>query len=1043
MSDSQQQFVAFISGLAPEGEKVLFGIQKTLPDGSVGYVPTDTLPPKAALYVNTGSFIRSRMTEGDRAKGENIEHCLFLMLDDIGTKSKMPTIEPTWEIETSPGNFQWGYAYRPDTRPTKAEQSAAVVAIAVAGYSDPGARNAVRWSRIPGSLHKKKGFTARLKEFHPERLFSLPEILVALNVTPGAPEKEQQFAKVKDDGGDDVLAWLSEQKMVLRPHPNWNGWYEIQCPAAHEHSDGREGAGYLPTHRAFKCMHSHGDEWDSQTFLEWVADQGGPERKYGLRPELFFGKVPEQSEQSPAPAPENSYASEVFARNGLSVANYGSVVATVPGGFMLRTGENSMTEFLQDSKEPRRQGIVSPVFFGDLTENVVFVTDTWLSAAALHEATGKSVTCIEGWSFGEIQSEDGESSRALHTDLLRLIRPGRQLRLITSGTDEKWQLRMSTFRMLMMEQGVVVHAFRIPDGSEFGEAMMLKHGSREAWPDGDALIRLLFGKTGMLTRIPDEELADAAKSYTTSNADRFGKFHLDLTDRGAGTYILSRLGRGGFYFLKDRNEWVQWREGGWRSIGAAPIALINVAAHGYFKRAQALYEQAAEAQRRNAKQGEVDAIEEEAKQFYLRYKQLSSTAGRTAVLKDLQSREEVAVFSGLFDADRWLIGVKNGILDLRTGEVREARREDMMFRQCRARYVRGATHPKINRLLREITAVGYVHEAAHRGWTGADEHGFVVDAGRERWLQRRLGAALVGGNVLTSLEILYGGGSNGKSVIANMLRAVLGKAGTGAGETGYLVTVPAAAVMSSYHAKDPDAATPFLAATVGARVLMMSESRDTDKLNEQLVKNITGGDEIAYRGLYKGAAAFTPFFTPVLLTNSLPHVVEGSRALWDRLSPMEFKLRWLRSGAAARGEGGALPPEDLWFRDEAADDAAACEAFLAWLVEGCLDWQRDGTGAAPADVKASVEGYREASDTFGAWMEDAGVVIERGAFVASNMLYKSFKDWMQSNGNQAPAASVFSKRLLERYPELRSGKDNRERVIFGVRMRPHPWEKTA
>jgi hypothetical protein len=110
----------------------------------------------------------------------------FLVLDDVGTKSKTPDLEPTWIMETSPGNFQYGYTFSLEDQPTKGNFSAAIKSIASAGYTDGGAINAVRNFRLPNSVNHKPdrgGFLSRLVSFNPEREFTLPQICDALGVT--------------------------------------------------------------------------------------------------------------------------------------------------------------------------------------------------------------------------------------------------------------------------------------------------------------------------------------------------------------------------------------------------------------------------------------------------------------------------------------------------------------------------------------------------------------------------------------------------------------------------------------------------------------------------------------------------------------------------------------------------------------------------------------------------------------------------------------------------------------------------------------------
>lgn len=296
-------FIEYITKLAPEGETVLFVRQKPqLKDGAYqfhadgamkctwpAYLP-EKYNAKGAWYANTAMFIVSRFKDGHpSASIANCERVGFLVLDDVGTKSKVPPIEPTWKIETSPDNYQWGYTFALDDHPTTNEFTAAIKAIAEAGYTDTGAINAVRNFRIPGSVNLKPGrdnFEARLTEFHPEREFSLPQICEALGVTPKPIESTFRPIRVADDGQDDVVKWLSANGLVLS-RPNPEGWMGVQCPNHEQHTDGNPEGRYNPSMRAYCCLHSHCVDFDSQTYLDWVADQGGPEHAPGIREELI------------------------------------------------------------------------------------------------------------------------------------------------------------------------------------------------------------------------------------------------------------------------------------------------------------------------------------------------------------------------------------------------------------------------------------------------------------------------------------------------------------------------------------------------------------------------------------------------------------------------------------------------------------------------------------------------------------------------------------------------------------------------------------
>jgi hypothetical protein len=309
MSEDRDRFVKFVTGLAYEdGETALLLRQKPkLRDGALVYhadgVPSATFPafmPHAAKiktgeawYVNTGAFIVDRFVDGKpSARREACEYVLFMMLDDVGTKSKEPPLDPTWIMETSEGSYQWGYAF--SEQPDKHAFSAAIKAIAEAGYTDPGATNPVRNCRVPGSVNLKRGrdnFEARLTAFHPDREYTLDEICAALGVTPEpADTADYKSVKIRDTGMDNVLTWLSDSGMVLS-RVNNEGWCGIVCPNSAAHSDGSVEARYKPLDRSFCCYHGHCQHLDSRAFLSWVAENGGPAVSPGLRDELISERM--------------------------------------------------------------------------------------------------------------------------------------------------------------------------------------------------------------------------------------------------------------------------------------------------------------------------------------------------------------------------------------------------------------------------------------------------------------------------------------------------------------------------------------------------------------------------------------------------------------------------------------------------------------------------------------------------------------------------------------------------------------------------------
>jgi len=265
------EFVDWLASLAPEGETALIVRQKPLlKDGEYQYhadgaikcswpamLPTARIKPDWSIYGNTGSFILDRFTDGKpRAGRDACEYCLVLVLDDVGTDkaTKTSPLAPTWIMETSPASYQWGYAFA--EQPTKADFTAAIKAIAEAGYTDKGAINPVRNFRLPGSVNikpGKDGFISRLVEFHPDREYTLEQIVQALGVTPAEGDTAAHVRiDLVDDGNDDVVAWLAANGHILE-NANGSGWMGVVCPNHAEHSDGNPMGRYHQVNRSYCC----------------------------------------------------------------------------------------------------------------------------------------------------------------------------------------------------------------------------------------------------------------------------------------------------------------------------------------------------------------------------------------------------------------------------------------------------------------------------------------------------------------------------------------------------------------------------------------------------------------------------------------------------------------------------------------------------------------------------------------------------------------------------------------------------------------------
>jgi hypothetical protein len=331
ITQKQTDFINYIVNLAPTKETALFIRQKPIyeegeiqlhADKSIkctwpAYLPsTINMKEGEAWYGNTGSYILDRFQNGAvSASANNCSHVLVMMLDDVGDPSKtrkIPNLSPTWVMETSQDSFQWGYAF--SVLPTKEAYTAAIKAIAAAGYCDTGATNATRNFRLPGSTNLKTGknaWVSKLTKFSPEVKYTLTEICDRLEVTPLEEEKTHyNILQINDVSEDDVVAWLNNEGLVIS-RVNPAGWMGVVCPNHEQHTDGNSEGRYKPVDRSYCCLHSHCTHLDSQTFLDWVAKNGGPAHKSGIRHDLLTKTISNSfSSLTPLENVENSIFNE-------------------------------------------------------------------------------------------------------------------------------------------------------------------------------------------------------------------------------------------------------------------------------------------------------------------------------------------------------------------------------------------------------------------------------------------------------------------------------------------------------------------------------------------------------------------------------------------------------------------------------------------------------------------------------------------------------------------------------------------------------------
>lgn len=672
--------------------------------------------------------------------------------------------------------------------------------------------------------------------------------------------------------------------------------------------------------------------------------------------------------------------------------------------------------------------------FGDFKEaKVTAAVEAYKKALAFYIATGIPTVVLDschGWGEKLVDVEQISLVRELHNEISGLL-PRNAAHIVLMDGD--WQSNenvgnaLATYITLLEERGIRATALDLGVDSVgnrmgFDDWAVSKFGtSRAFWPEQKEVVKHVFS----LPKIAHTEL-EVSKTHAMSTVERLGTSLVDLTHRGTASLVIKLVGKDNLRYLIDCDTWIRWdvETSQWRDIGKEPLALVDVATKYFMEVVSTYFEQSLS----GSDDAKAKAKARAKATMQWAQTQCSSTPGRRNILGDLKQRPYLQARLDHFDSNPNLLGALNGVVDLRTGEFRRDTQDDLILKRCPIPYPdaepSGPAVSRIKQLLIEITSTSHGQPAPNR----------------LKWLQRRLGASLRGVCALSALEIWHGPGANGKSVLAKLLQRTLGWSKVG----GYAASVPAEVILSSFKARDPEAATPFLMTLSGARMVFISETADTAHLNEAFLKQLTGDDSLVGRGNYKDAASIDLSFSIFLLTNNLPHMAEGGAAVWDRIAPMEFKCRWQRPDKImAEDYERNLPLGDRWFLDEAPNQPEVLQYLLWWLVQGSIEWGQHGIGEAPADTVESLMRYKEEQDHFSRWVEDERWLLDTGGCpdlkprTRSAEVYQSYRDWCERNGRKAPQSSVFSKRLLDRFkPHIQSVKSDGKNMISGLYKQP-------
>lgn len=361
-----------------------------------------------------------------------------------------------------------------------------------------------------------------------------------------------------------------------------------------------------------------------------------------------------------------------------------------------------------------------------------------------------------------------------------------------------------------------------------------------------------------------------------------------------------------------------------------------------------------------------------------------------AMLARARNHERIALPYKTLDADPMLLNVASGTIDLRQGELRPHDPADLISKLSPIDFDPNATCPQWDAFLEEIQP----------------------DAEVRTFLQRWFGYCLTGDASERKFVFAHGGGRNGKSVIARVLRALLGE---------YATVATADLLLTSKHDRHPTE----LADLHGRRLVSCQEIPKGRTLNEQRVKELTGNEgAIKARRMHEDLWEVPTTFKFWISGNDAPSVRDTTDSIWDRMCKLPFTVR--------------IPDErvDKHFFEKTLTPELG--GILAWSVRGCLDWQRNGL-PKPRAIEAATEAYRAEEDAFGRFVADCCAVHATARCTVKD-LNAAYARWCEENDERRGTSKDVASELRRRGCEDR--KVNKARGWWGIRLLDN-WEKQA
>lgn len=477
--------------------------------------------------------------------------------------------------------------------------------------------------------------------------------------------------------------------------------------------------------------------------------------------------------------------------------------------------------------------------------------------------------------------------------------------------------------------------------------------------------------------IMDEELS--AKMYLIH------QYHPEKADDTSSGFEWSEMGMANLFgllfaqearYCPEHKSWYTYHEGAWRLDEGSILVSEKLKD---FVRLMILY------------CGEIE--DEDLRRKYTSFiNKMGDRRMRDRILKDATG--ELRISAAEFDADPYLINCLNGTYDLRDFSFREHRWDDFLTMQTSFSHT-------ISRKVRCKRWEKFISEVTQNDKDKAD------------FLQRALGYSILGLSNEECMFILHGKTTrNGKSTLLNTIETMLGD---------YAKVAPVGMICRGDRQKDVEAASPTLAGLKGKRFVTMAESNEYGKLDEEKIKQLTGGEEISARALYQSAITYKPQFTLWLSCNDLPMVTDKSLFASDRIKVIEFNRHFSHE------------EQDTHLKEELCTQENMSGIFM-WLIRGYKKYTEQGLDMSDK-LRAVISQYERDNDIVQQFLENRCTRTEDETNIRSKDLYQAYKIWSKSEGAYVLSSRKFNSEM-DRHPEWfdRKATSHGYTVYWGLKL---------